>query len=83
MQNFKCYFIVMFTSLLIKTHLHIIWKTEAVTHLFLSLHICCTILLSCRIAQSWFISQVKHCLGKDHLISVLFANPYSSVGKWL
>ena len=32
--------------------LHIIWKIEAVFQLFLSLHICCTILYSCGIAHS-------------------------------
>ena len=43
---------VMFTSLLIETqHLCIIWKIEAVFKLFLSLHISCTILLSCGIAH--------------------------------
>ena len=40
MKNFKSVFNVMFTSLLTKTqHLCIIWKTEAVFNLFLSLHI--------------------------------------------
>ena len=35
-----------------KCFLSIIWKIEAVFQLFLSLHICCTILLSCGIAHS-------------------------------
>ena len=59
----KVFFIVMFTSLLIKTQhlIGIIWKIEAVFHLFSSLHICCTILLSCGIAHA-FSEQVKYCL---------------------
>ena len=61
MQNFKSIlFIVMFTSLLVETqHLCIIWKIEAVFQLFLLLHICHTILLSCGIDINAFSEQVK------------------------
>ena len=48
MKNFKSV-LLLFSPVNKTQHLHIVWKTEAVFQLFLSLNICCTILLSCGI----------------------------------